>query len=504
MPFPYAFPLTFEDEWRVLVDWDADGDWYDQGSEVTPRVRGRQGIKLVRGRDQVRALAPPMAGSLALVLDNTSRDYSPETPASPLAGYLIPGRPVRVERDQGANRYYLFAGRVDGLIQHPEPGVRTVEIRALGALSRLKGVKLSTPLYQDVRTDQALGYLLDAAGVEASLRVLDVGRTTLAWWWLDAEDALEAAVALVNTEGPGASLYEDGQGRIRFESRHYRLLTPRSTTSQATIRDAGLEPLHSQPFAYDPGLKSIVNECVVDVRVRSAKSLGAIWSLGEAVSLAPDETRRFVVRHGEGDPFLGAVNPVAGVDYTLTAGSLASATLDRTSGASATLTLTAGAGGASLTGLQVRAQLVSVDSSTRIRNTIDTAASQQRYGVRSYKLATRAEIPANAAQDFADAVVSRYREPRPTVLVTLRGDEPARVEQALAREVSDRITVVEAQTGLNADCWVERVERVISETGQVEARFGCEKATDDQYATWGTTRWSDAAGTTPGRGLWGY
>ena len=47
------------------------------------------------------------------------------------------------------------------------------------------------------------------------------------------------------------------------------------------------------------------------------------------------------------DPFINAVTPVSGTDYTLLSGAV-TPTLSRTSGASTTITLTAGGGGAVL------------------------------------------------------------------------------------------------------------------------------------------------------------
>ena len=648
--------------YRCEIDWDGDGDYLDTGEDVTARVRGGKGIKITRGRDQIRALAPPMAAKLALTLDNTSRDYSPENSGGPLYGSLLPGRSVQVwasrlldsfdradsaltlgSADIGgawavavgtwgiaANKAYcvvgdglayidagdinmlltctinadmtafdysqaclafrlvdsddylwirptlaglqllktdggaestlatgatalssfsdyaievraignsivvlldgvseitytlaggdatkysgttatqyglrhrtdggsyaarwddftvytpLGFGRIDELIQHPEPGVRATEIKCLGRLAMLRGKHVSTQLYSSITTDVALGYILDAVGLtDTALRVFDTGKTTLDWWWLDNADAFDAAVSLVNTEGPGAALYEDGRGRFNFESRHYRSLTTRSLSSQATISDTGAEPLHSRPFKYDPGDKSIINVCTVTTKVRSAKGSAAVWSLGSGITLAADEVRKYPARQSDNAPFTAAIEPVSPTDYTVTAGSLASAILDRTSGASCTITLTAGASGATLSGLQLRAQTVSVDNATEMANTINTSASQTAYGAKTYTLPVRAEIPALDAQDFCNAVVQHYLAPRSMAVIALNNGEPERLAQILEREVSDLVTLVEAQTGISGDFWVERIEHQIGAGGAVHrCQFGCEQAGSDQY-----------------------
>ncbi len=486
--------------WAVLVDWNGDGDWGDAGEDVTARVRAAQGISAERGRDQLRMLAPPMAGRFDAELDNQSRDYSTENAASPLAGNLLPGRLVRFTGTTGGTTYYLFTGPLDDLPQRPGRSQRSVGIPALGTLSRLRQVAegddeqkgISTQLYSSIRTDQALGYLLDAAGWPAADRVFDTGKTTLAWWWLENADPWSAMMEILASEGPGAYIGEDGQGRLVFESRHYRLLTARCTTAQATFRDTGAEPLFSEPFSLEPSLKGVVNVATAECKTRTAKALAVVWSLGSTVTLSAGEVRAFKATNA--DPFTAAVC-VNATDYTVSAGSLASATLDRTSGQSCTITLTAGASGATVTGLQVRAQPVTVDNTTKIANTINTATSQARYGKRVYPFKPRAEMSINVLQDLVNATVGYYQEPRSSGELTLKsgpGGDSTRETQCVAREISDRIHIVEAQTGLDADAYVERIKLATDGT-LIATTLGYEKADSVNYLVWGTGKRGEAA-----------
>ncbi len=482
----------------VEIDWNNDGVWTDAGEDVTSRVHTQPGITCSRGRDQIRQLAPPAAGSLAAELDNRSRDYSTSNAGSPLVGKLLPGRGIRFRATFNAITYDLWQGILDDLPQYPERTKRSVGLPCLGTLSRLRSTdpeqaKVSTALYQNIRTDQALGYLLDAAGWPAADRVIDTGKTTLKWWWLQDADPFTAMLEILSSEGPGAAIIEDGQGRIVFESRHYRLLTARSTTSQATFRDTGAEPLHSAPFTINPGLKSVVNVCTVEVKTRSAKALAAIWTLGSTLTLTANEVRKVIATST--DPFTAAVAPELTTDYTLTTGSLSSVTLDRTSGASCTITLTAGASGATVTGLQLRAQAVTVDNTVKVENTIDTSASQAKYGRRSYPLAVRPEIDLNIAQDFANAVVGWYQEPRPSLTITVNNGSAERLTQCLAREVSDRVHVVEAESGFDDDAYIEQIAHRTDGTMH-ETTFGLEKAVTVAYGVWGSSLWTS--------GLWGF
>ena len=220
-----------------------------------------------------------------------------------------------------------------------------------------------------------------------------------------------------------------------------------------------------------------------------------VCSLGQTVTLAANEVRQYTATNS--DPFTGAITPVAATDYTVSAGSLASGPLSRTSGASTGVTLTAGASGATVTGLQLRAQLATVDYTTLVANTVDASASITKFGRQVYALDTRAEIAVNVGQDLTNAIVGLYQNPRPTVSFTVSNGHTDRLTQCLSRQISDRITIVESQTVLNADFFIERIEHQILSAGLHHlTAFGCEKADSTNYAIWGTATW--------GTSVWGF
>ena len=311
-------------------------------------------------------------------------------------------------------------------------------------------------------------------------RHLDEGKTTLDWWWLDKQDAMGALNTLKATEGPGAAVYEDGTGAITFKGRHARLTETRSTTIQTTFRTAAgaAEPLASLPFAYDPGTRDVVNQATVDVNVRTLAALAQVWALGSTVVLGVNETRKYVARQSDGDPFTAAVAPDSGGgDYTVSVGALASVpTIDRTSGSSVTITLVGGAAGATVTGLRLRAQSLDVTSTTTVASTIDVTASQTAYGVRTFPLPIRADISVSVAQDLVNAIVGYQQDGRATATVTVRGIQSAeRLTAALAREVSDRVRIVHAGSGLDADFYVEHIAFEVRAPASHVTAFACEE-----------------------------
>lgn len=477
------------------VDWNNDLDFSDTGEQVYARVRDNGTLKSSRGRNQIRELAPAVVGRFDVDLRNTTRDYSTENAAGPLYGNLLPGRRVDWRATHSAVTYRLWNGILDDIAHHPVE--RTVGLPALGTLSRLAGKTVTTAAYQNITTDVAMGRVLDAVGWPAGERSLQTGKTTLAWWWLDDEDAFAALTRLMNTEGPGAIFYERGDGYFVFEHRHNRLTATRSTVVQGTFSDvAGAALHHAAPFDFSANLKDVVNVVALPVNLRTTQALAQIWALGATLVVPAGQSTQIVVSSADGNPFTAAVSPVLTADYTLISGA-ATLTLDRTSGLTATLTVAAGGAGATITGLRVRAQLLT-KVEVRVVNTVDCAASIAKYGVRTLTDATFPiwpEIDLQTAQDFANAIASRYREPRPTATITVFGRDDTHLAQCLGREIGDRIHVTEFQSGLDADMTIERVELALDTAGhRLTARFGCEKATPaNQYAAWGSAVWGTSS-----------
>ena len=488
-------PIVFPDV-RAFIDWNDNGSYLDAGEEVTNRTLVNRGVTMERGRDQLRALAPPMAGKLDLALNNRSRDYSTENAASPLAGQLRPGHRVRITAASQGVTYPFATALLDDLVQEPAFGARSVKLPCLGTLSRLAGKVVSTAVYQGITTDVAINAILDAAGWPAAERSIQTGVTILNWWWLDKVDAFQALATLLYTEGPGAALYERGDGFLVFENRHYRILQTRCNTVQATFRDSGAGPWHGDPFGLAPNLKHVVNRAELAIKLRQARPLAPVWTLGANLILAPNTTTRLIVRATSGDPFVGAIVPVLTIDYTLIAGTV-TMTLDRNSGLAVTLSVMAGAAGATLTALQLRAQLLPA-TTVSVANTVDTAASQSKYGIQTYAPTVWPEIDLLMAQDLANAVVNLYQEPRTSVSITVDGGAtPEMLTQCLTREISDRVHVTETQTGLDADMTIEHIGHTIGPVGRIVTTFGLEKAGAlIAYSIWDASNFDSA--------VWGF
>lgn len=459
-----------------FIDFARDG--YAAGDEVSADVQG-VGVETLRGKDQLSALAQPSAGKAVFKLNNWAGTYSPENTTSGKAVNIK--QAVRIRATSGTQRA-LWAGIVQ---RHPRTHTRadrTIQVECIGNLSKAARTKLSTALFANYRTDQAIQVILDALGLSGY--TLDTGKTTLTWWWLSDENAMDALKALVATEGPGAALFERADGTIEFQNRHYRELTAESNTSQGTFYDGaalpvGAEIAYHEGLVYDRRENYIVNECTIAVKRRTAKATQVVWEMGEDIDLTPNET--YEVNATVDDPFQNAIAPSeAGGDFTRNSGG-GFVILNLTSGQQVTIAIGAGPNGFSISDLRLRADPVTVDNTIVRKNTLDMTTSIDDYGLQTFPLATRPEIDTNVAQDFCNAVVSAYKDPRPIAYMRLLNQDATYAAHMLDLEISDRITLQNAQDleDLDKDFHVEQiVHRVHGNGGLHETVFGCESAVD--------------------------
>ena len=458
--------------YRLLIDW-RDNGFGDPADDVTARTLDQRTPVTSRyGRDQIRQLSPTAPGTLGFELNNVSRDYSPENTSSPVAGFVAPGRRVRLEAYAGAINRVVYTGYLDDFDIRPGINDRSVPGTCIDALGRMRGVQVTTALYQGIRTGDAIGLVLDAVGWPAGDRDLDSGASYLPYWWLDDADAYEALMQLADSEGPAALITVDSQNRVVFRDRHHRLTRAESLTVQATWRSSGTEPVVSDPVTYNHGWAEIVNSVSVEVPLRQPDaSPTVVWSTPGLITVAPGTPVQIIARAT--NPFLAAISPVQDIDYTLVSGSV-SIGLSQTSGQSTTITLTA-AGDAVIQNLQLRATAI---QSTSVMVTVEDQQSIDRYGRKGYQ-SGRLPVWANAYDAFAilSLIVAGRAERLPTVSVTMRGaGDPARLVECLTRNLSDRVHLTESLTGLDSDCFIEQISHAIGQGGlEHVTTFGLEK-----------------------------
>lgn len=459
---------------QLFIDWSRSGSFADDPlDEVTFRTAGGSGGSLFFGfgRDQSTALAPMVTGRGSMLLKNEDKRFNPRNTASPLFGRLKPARPVLCTRTVAGATYALFNGHTDDSPINPDRESLKVSMTLVDWLADFKGIQLSTPLYRGIRTGEAIGAVLDAAGWTGP-RDLDLGASYLPWWWVEGGDALTALNDLMRAEGPPALLTVGADGGIIFRDRHHRINRAASTTSQGTWRaQDGARPRMARGFGYDEGWRLIVNDVQASVTVRRPTDLGVVWSSSDTITLSDGEST--VINAQGSDPFFNAVTPVQFVDWQVLSGTM-TAQLLRTSGLAVGIKLTATGGPASITGLQLRGVPVVATGAVTV-SAVDSA-SVADYGPRG--LPNGADLPFVSPYDAA-AILGLIVSTRAQPLTQLRvrfviGNDVRQAQALLPRDLGDRVTVIEPGSSVNGDFYVESIEHTLTGDEDHEVTFGLE------------------------------
>lgn len=449
---------------HVYVDWDKNGNYTGTWDDVTAYVRGSVSVSF--GRESITSLSPVIGGRGSFSLDNATRRYSPRNSASPLFGKLKPARPVKITRDVtiGAvtTTYVVFIGHTDDSPISPDPNSKLAQFNLVDSLQDFQQNTISTDLWQGLRTGDAIGKILDAAGWTGT-RDIDSGASILPWWWSDGESASEALQKVMQAEGYPSLLSIGTAGEVVFRDRLHRKIRTASLTSQATLTGTGkVEPVMGRDFQYSDAWQNVVNDVSLQVDERSATVVGQIWSTDETITIPASSSTTVLVKTTE--PFFGAVTPVSGTDYTTITGAVTSVTLSRTSGASTSITYTSAGLAVSLINVQLRGVTVPVARAWEVTNTSSTSITD--YGQRG--------IPSNSnpewvsrwdAQGIADMFIAQRAQPLPTLQVSFpcHHTQSARLSKLLSLDLSDRVTVIEPETALSASFYIETISHEISD-----------------------------------------
>jgi hypothetical protein len=540
----------------VEVSWDGTGLYSGPFDDVTSRVPGDPGLVVDIGKDGSRTLDPPRVSSFDFELYNDDGRYSQERPDSPVYQRVVPGRPVRATLTHGESDVYdaptayteddyydgvalyrLAQAAVDDISQTTGYGRQRVGLACLGIEQVLVAGTVTVGLMTAPRVDQCITAILDAIGWPSGDRQIAIADTTLAYWWCDDTSPWDALVELLRSEGPGA-LYvapspDATSGAIfHFENRNYRATQPRCTTAQATYFDVAAHPSDSDVYdfadeydlddmydgttsglwftdlSYAPGFANIRNRATYTIKTRQLAALGVIWTYGASITLGAAQSVTLIARPS--DPFTSAVVPVSGADFTISGGAV-SVSMAASSGLVAFITLTATSGTPTISALQLRGQALTVIGETTVQNDVDASASIAKFSPipgqtipRVFDVGGWPEIAASFAQGVCNAWVSRYMQPRPAVEITVPNGTEQMIREILGRRISDRITLTERNTGLQADVWInQKTVEVSGASGRrLAAVFRCEKVEEVAGTVWDGATWDITDGVHPA-GIWG-
>jgi hypothetical protein len=438
---------------------------------------------------------------LNLTLTNADKRFSPEYASSPLAGYLAPLRPVRIEAWDGSTRRTHWSGWLESLAPTPQQyGPRTVEFQCAGPMLFFQDAETTLAVQENQRTDQLIEALLNEVALPLPLtqqtlldtpghnelglttllgdptiaRSLEVGKTTLAYaadnWLRRGENTSERpdtfnvyrAIKDVVAAERGRFFF-DRAGQAVFWNRHHFVLNQIVT---ATFNDT-MTDLSYQFAARGDFANQVAVTC--HPRTISATSDEILWQLEQPVTIRPQEEREIGVAYrDDSQNRIGGRNVRLG-EYTFSAGT-GSVWLSEV--------------GANRAKLRVRndstANLVLQTCVVRGQKITDFGAltaevqdhaSRAQYGVRRLDWQLQALDNYDAAQQIAAFELHRRRNPAGHLL-TLSLSSAGQAgggqhAQQLVRTIGDRITVSETQTAHSGDYFIIGERQRLSGAGSL-------------------------------------
>lgn len=183
--------------------------------DVTERVKL---ARIERGRDSRQDVM--RMGQATITLHDPDGLYNPNNPSSPLAGQLIPMRPVRIRSTVLGTVYNLFRGYVTDIDPDARLGVKEVVITAVDAFTWLDGVRPVIAATGTTNVGTVIGLLLTAAGLtDVSLRSLDLGEQIPTFTTDGSKSVLELVSDLLDIDQ--GIFFVSGAGVCTYRSRSW-------------------------------------------------------------------------------------------------------------------------------------------------------------------------------------------------------------------------------------------------------------------------------------------
>lgn len=239
-----------------------------------------------------------------------------------------------------------------------------------------------------------------------------------------------------------------------------------ASTSVATFRDQTTEPKFSEPLVYDQGWRDVVNDVAFDVDERGPSTeLTTIWS-SDAVYAVPAGGELNITISTEDAFYAAEVG-----SFTVLSGS-AGISIGNTQGHVTTINLNDSGSGSQVTGITLLGYVVGTLRTFRI--TASDSTSITAYGSRSGQNDV-GSASVEDAQAIADLTVLTRKVRLPIVQFNVIGSNLTRLTQCLVRNLSDRVKLIDAETGLNRDFYIEQITHNIIDAGKLHTTtFGCE------------------------------
>lgn len=201
---------------------DADGDeLFETDEALIDGVRDSDGITYSRGLDGIRRLDEARAGDFGAYLDNRAGTYNPGA-----AGEIQRGVSLKLRAAYGGTTRDLCHVDVSRVKHWPALTKKAVELRGRGKLARFARRPVSTTLYQNITTGEAIGYVLDALDYAKNAQPYITSLTPAGQWGLGGAagtdtdlsgNGNDATVTYAAGQRGAAALDDGGDGATTFE-----------------------------------------------------------------------------------------------------------------------------------------------------------------------------------------------------------------------------------------------------------------------------------------------
>ncbi len=460
---------------------------------LAPITGDVKSVFYMRGRDTDLDRAEP--SSCRIMVKDPDGKYVPENTASPLYGYLLPAKPVRVRATFGGTTYSLFNGYLDDVIPYPVMNRKEAFLPCVDGFDQLKRAKVSMSLQVDKKSGQLIGTALDATGWHAMKRTLDAGVDTYPLVHAERQPCLDFNQKLEISEF--GFFYIGGDGYAHWEDRHHRLLAPHTASQWTTTPDlyGPIEPTNS--------LKSVRNNIILTAQPKViAGARTDIWTLQENMINVPADSPQleagetltywatFADANGIQNIAGDVLAPVATTDYTGNDNIDGPPGANRTADVTVVSTIFSGSaklevtnGGATslyLTLLKIRGKIYT--DLGKLQITAEDAPSQKSYQLRDLKIDLPYYQGAAIMRGLANYQLAIKKEPIPGYRIAMVNKSDAVLTQILSRELSDRITLQSTELNIDDDFHIDKIEHEISDGGAIHrCRWTLTRADDYEY-----------------------
>ena len=418
----------------------------------------------------------------ALVVNNVSRDFSPEYSSGIYYGNLTTGRAIKITSTYASVTRTMWLGWIASIAPDSNSnGQRQATITCSGWMERALRRESLIPIQLNKRADEIIAVILDESdilppsvigvwilgnsllgtntilGAVSDYYSADTGDSTFAFagdW--EANTSVHSAI-MQTVDREAGRFFQKRDGKLQF---YRRLHFPTDVTSLVTLTDKNSE------MDYEFGA-DVANIVQVQYQPRSVGTAGdTVATLSAAVAIAAADTLDIEFRFTDGaGTTIGAtalITPVATTDYTVFAN-------DDGTGANLTANVTA-----SITATNATAAIVRYTNTGAAGYVMPTAKLRgtplTKYEIQTYTATDDASVLAygklgyssSGVQDtlsdattLGDYDLSLFKDPVGRVnSITFAGWDTTLTATILTYSIGTRITMHETQTGVNGDWFI--------------------------------------------------